>query len=167
MDKNDKKKVEKTDEVEVEKVKEESIENTEVKELRGRISDLEAQVKRTLADYQNLEKRTRGEKRDMILMANRQLLLRILPVLDTLMLAAKHTSDQSITLSIKQFQDILKSEGVEKIEAIGKMFDPLIMECVGTRKGKEWEVLEEVKSGYRIGDIILRPAYVIAGKEKN
>lgn len=41
------------------------------------------------------------------------------------------------------------------------------MECVETREGKEWKVLEELNSGYRMGDIILRPALVVVGKEKS
>lgn len=139
--------------------------NTKVKEENKKIEELENQVKRSLADYQNLEKRTAEERVGWIKQANKDLILRLLPVLDTLMLAAKHTNDQSITVSIKQFQDVLRGEGIERIEAIGKLFDPLIMEAIGTKEGKEWEVLEEVKPGYKLGEIILRPAYVIVGKK--
>lgn len=139
----------------------------EVAILKERIEELENQNKRVLADYRNLEKRIDQERGEWILKANRSLLLNLLPVLDTLILANKHSKskDQNVSLSIQQFLDILKREGVVKIETAGKVFDPLVMECVETRVGEDWKVLEEARSGYRLGDMILRPALVVVGKK--
>jgi molecular chaperone GrpE (heat shock protein) len=39
------------------------------------------------------------------------------------------------------------------------------MECVETREGEDWKVLEETRSGYKFGDMILRPALVVVGKK--
>jgi molecular chaperone GrpE len=133
--------------------------------LKKEIEELENRVERIFADYQNLEKRVAEEKRALISNSNKNLLLRLLPVLDTLMLALAHTKDKGLELSIKQFTDTLEAEGVIRIETKDKLFDPLLMECVGTKKGEELKVLEETRTGYKLGDIILRPALVIVGKK--
>src|SRR5579871_3686591 len=71
----------------------------EIENLKNKITDLENQYRRALADYQNLEKRTREERGEWIRSGNKELLLRLLPVLDILMLAAKHINDKGLDLS--------------------------------------------------------------------
>lgn len=155
MDKNDKTK-DKREEV-----------NKEVEELKKRIEELENNWKRALADYQNLEKRVAEERKEWMLKANKELLLHLLPVLDTLMQAAKHSKDEGLTLSVKQFLDTLKQEGLERIGTVGKIFDPELMECVDTGEGEEGKVLEEVRTGYKYitNGTILRTSLVKVGKK--
>ena len=61
-----------------------------IKELETQGKELEDQLKRVLADYQNLEKRTAEEKQELVKSANRGLILRLLPALDTLVIAQKN-----------------------------------------------------------------------------
>ena len=131
------------------------------------LSNLENQLKRALADYQNLEKRIASEKSSWILASNKNLLLQLLPGLDSLLLAEKHTQDEGVKLSIKHFLDILENAGVTKIETVGKDFDPNLMEAVTTQEGEDNKVLEEVRSGYMLFEAVLRPAQVIVGKSDN
>jgi molecular chaperone GrpE len=140
----------------------------EVELLKTKAEELEDKYKRALADYQNLEKRAAEERREWILKANKDLLLHLLPVLDTLILAEKHikTQNQELALSLKQFLDILKGEGVTRIDAVGKSFDPHFMECVETIEGEEGKVVEELRSGYMFYDKVLRPVLVKVGKTK-
>jgi len=140
----------------------------EIVHLKQKIEELENQVKRTLADYRNLENRVRNERGEWMLKANKQLLLNILPVLDTLMLANKHSQskDQGLNLSVQQFLDILRKEGVIKIGTIGKNFDPNLMEGVVTIEGEEGKVIEELRTGYTLYDKVLRPAQVAVGSAK-
>lgn len=133
--------------------------------LKQKISELENQVKRTLADYQNLEKRVAEQRRELIINANKHLLLRLLPVLDTLMFALLHTKDKGLELSIQQFMDALKAEGVKKIETKDKVFDPKLMECIEVAGGEEGKVISEVLAGYTLNDEVLRPAKVKVGKK--
>ncbi|MBI3984398.1 MAG: nucleotide exchange factor GrpE [Candidatus Levybacteria bacterium] len=127
--------------------------------------NLENQLKRALADYQNLEKRIAGEKSEWIKLSNKDLLLRLLPGLDSLLLAEKHTQDDGVKVSIRHFLDILEQEGVKKIETEGKDFDPKAMEAVSTRVGEEGKVVEELRAGYTLFDLVLRPAQVIVGSK--
>jgi len=98
------------------------------------------------------------------LASNKNLLLRLLPGLDSLLLAEKHTQDEGVKLSIKHFIDSLEAEGVKKIETVGRTFDPNLMEAITTQEGEEGKILEEVRAGYMLYDSVLRPAQVIVGK---
>ena len=139
--------------------KQDSKENEEFK-------NLENQLKRALADYQNLEKRVAEEKSAWVKTANKGLLLRLLPALDNLMLAQKHTEDEGVRLSVNQILNAFKEEGVEKIEVLGKDFDPNLMEAVSTTIGEEGKVVEELRAGYTLFGQVLRPAQVVVGKEE-
>jgi molecular chaperone GrpE len=138
----------------------------EIAHLKQKISELENQVKRIFADYQNLEKRVTNERREWLIKANKDLILRLLPALDFLLLSSKHIEDEGLKLSIQKFFDILKIEGVEKIEAVGKEFDPNLMEGIKTVAGEENKVVEEIRSGFKMGDQVLRPVQVIVGKKE-
>ena len=107
------------------------------------------------------------EKADWIRLSNKDLLLRLLPGLDSLILAQKHTQDEGVKIAIKHFLEILEQEGVKKIETEGKDFDPNLMEVVATREGDAGKVLEETRTGYALGDKVLRPAQVIVGGQEN
>jgi len=141
--------------------------------LHKRIEELEIQLKRSLADYQNLEKRALQEKDELKKTANSRLIEKLLPALDALIITEKHTKDQGVSLSIKKFLDILESEGVKKIETQGQDFDPRLMECVQTievdpttASGQEGKVMEELIPGYILGEKVLRAAQVIVGSSK-
>lgn len=154
----------KDDKIKKNKEKEEKPEEIKQDDNKVRLEECENKYKRALADYQNLEKRVIEEKREWVEIANKDLLLKILPVLDTLMLAQEHSKDQAVAISISQFIDILKQQGVKKIETVGRKFDPILMEAVEVKKGKEAVVLEELRAGYTLYDKVLRAAGVIVGK---
>ena len=135
-----------------------------IKNEKTEFANLENQLKRALADYQNLEKRIAEEKSFWIKIANRDLLLKLLPGIDNLLLAEKHTQDEGIKISTNHLLEILEQVGVKRIETIGKDFDPKLMEAVGTAEGEENKVIEETRVGYMLFDQILRPAQVIVGK---
>lgn len=132
----------------------------------------ENQLKRALADYQNLEKRIAEERSNWIRSANRDLIIRLLPGLDSLLLAEEHTKDPGVKLSIKHFIDNLEAEGVRKIETKNALFDPNFMEAVSTKMvdpstspgQEEGKVVEEIKAGYTLNGEVIRPAQVVVGK---
>lgn len=130
------------------------------------LQNLENQLKRAVADYQNLEKRVASEKAIWIGMANRDLIKRLLPGLDSLLLAESHTQDAGVKISIKHFLDALKEEGVERINTENADFDPNMMEAVSTLEGEEGKVVQEVKAGYTLNGEVIRVAQVIVGSGK-
>lgn len=134
----------------------------ETKELQEKVQDLENQLKRAVADYQNLEKRVSEEKSEWIKMANRDLLLKLLPVFDSLILAQRHIQDEGLNLSVKQFLDVLRNVGVERINTQNQTFDPSTMEAI-EKTGDEGKVLEETRAGFTLFGKMLRPAQVKVG----
>ncbi|KKR24431.1 MAG: nucleotide exchange factor GrpE [Candidatus Levybacteria bacterium RIFCSPHIGHO2_02_FULL_39_36] len=138
--------------------------NKQVEELEQKIRVLEDQLKRAVADYINLEKRTEEEKRDTIKYGNKELLLRLLSGLESLFLAEKYIEDNGLKVTIKHLRDVLKEAGVEQIETAGREFDPNFMECIETIEGKENIVIEETRPGFRLYGKLLKPAQVKVGK---
>ena len=141
--------------------KKEAIE--EITEVEQEVKEWEDKYKRALADYQNLVKRVQEEKIDWIRASNRELLLRLLPLVDTLILAGKHSEDQTLKVTLQQFLDLLKAEGVTRIETKDADFDPHLMEAIESVEGKEGKVVAEVRAGYTLYDKLLRPAQVKVG----
>jgi molecular chaperone GrpE len=132
-----------------------------------KIGELENQLRRALADYQNLEKRVADQKSAWIVSANKDLILRLLPGLDNLLLADKHTEDEGVKIAIRHFLDILEGEGVKKIKTENADFDPNLMEAISTTTGADGKVVEEVKAGYTLNGEVIRAAQVVVGKESN
>ena len=130
------------------------------------IEDWKAKYLRALADYQNLEKRTQAEKPEIRRFAAGGILMRLLPVLDTLTKASTLVQDTGLELALKELSAVLSEQGVEKIEVVGKPFDPHRMECVEVVAGTDNIVVEETLPGYRLHGKILRVAQVKVGKKE-
>lgn len=137
-----------------------------IEKLKKEIEEWKSKYLRALADYQNLEKRISEQKQEFIKYAAEKIIHDLLTVLDTLEKAEEHLKDSGLTLGVKSFKEILGNNGLIKIEVLGKKFDPLTMECIeviGDSKGDD--VIEELRSGYRLGDKIIRVAQVKVGKK--
>lgn len=133
----------------------------QIKKLEDKISELSNNWKRALADYQNLVRRTDEEKQKWNEYASKKIIVKLLPILDTLETAASHLNDDGLNMVTKQFQEILQQEGVTKIKAVEAVFDPKLHECVDTAKGEKNGIISKVyTSGYLYKDTILRPAKV-------
>jgi len=141
------------------------LESKEIESKEG----FEERYKRARADYINLERRVRSQQEEFVKFANSVLVLKLLPVLDDLEKAASK-ADEGLTLVLKNFQEVLKSEGVEEIKVKkGDEFDPNIME--GLQHGntedieaqKVIEVVEVIRKGYKMKEKILRPVQVKVG----
>jgi len=139
--------------------------NKEVEELKTQVIELEDKWKRSMADYHNFKKRAEQDRDSLISFANMVLIKNLIPVIDNLQLASKHTEDVGIKMISTQFEEILKTEGVTKVEAIDKDFDANTMEAV-EKDGEEGLdkkaiVTEVTKDGYVFQDKIIRPAQVV------
>jgi len=141
-----------------------------IAELEQKLGELTAGWQRTQADFVNFKKQSADEKVKYCRSANANLVYDLLPVLDNFQLAAKHfpanlENDnwaQGIKQIEKQFEDILKEEGLERIETVGQTFNPEFheaMEHVESDKPED-EIVEEVLSGYKFDSEVIRPAKV-------
>jgi len=139
---------------------------------------------RAQADMANLRRRTDEDRIANSRFANSRLIANILPVLEELDLAIRHTQgdaggqtgaqtgvNQSLMEGIKLIQrkltGVLESEGVAPIEAVGLMFNPLEHEALGTEESDEMEpgyVTQILRPGFRLHDRVIRPAQVMVAR---
>lgn len=141
------------------------IENEQVLKLQQEMQDLDSNWKRALADYQNLVRRVESDKKDFVKYATANLISKFLPSLDILELAATHSKDTGVQMAVKQFQDVLQSEGLEIIApAVGDSYNHLVHECIenlpSEALAQEGTIAETLSKGYKINDFIIRPARV-------
>ena len=137
--------------------------SSKTSDLKEKIADLENKWKRSLADYENLRKRLEKEREDFVKFSSARLLDKLLPVLDSLESCRGCLEGKGLELLLRQFKEILKSEGVEEIEAMGKVFDPLKMDAVEMGPGEKNKVIDVIMKGYELNGRVLRPAKVKVG----
>ena len=136
---------------------------------------LKEQLLRTAADFDNFRKRTRKELVDAEQRGTDQLLKEMLPVFDNLERAAQHAETASevqsladgIRMVMKQFTDTLGRLNIERVESVGKPFDPSVHEAIqqmATDEHPPGSVATEVQAGYRQGERLIRPALVVVAK---
>jgi molecular chaperone GrpE len=136
------------------------------------------QLLRTAADFDNFRKRTRRELEDAERRGRDDLLKEFLPVFDNLERATAHAAQadssggakalaDGINLVIRQFLDTLRKLGIERIEAVGKPFDPGQHEAIQQLETNDFPpgiIAAEVQAGYRTGERLVRPALVVVAK---
>lgn len=125
---------------------------------------LSDQLKRALADYQNLKKRIEKDQLAYVKYANSSLIDKLLTVLDDLERADHHLKDQGLELAITQFKSVLNQEGIKEIKILNQEFNPQFAECVELVQGTKNQVIAVIKKGYQLYDKVLRPAQVKVGK---
>ncbi len=132
--------------------------------LEQKAAELEDRLKRSLADYVNLEKRIDSQRQLFVTLATVSIVTKMVEVLDDLYLSYNHLQDQGLKMTIDKFVNILRSEGVEEISAENQEFDPQTMECVEVVDGPKDQVISIRKRGYKLNDQVIRPAQVAVGK---
>ena len=124
-----------------------------------------AQLKRVMADYDNFKKRVVKDQLEFAKFAGKELIIKLLPVLDDLERAEAHVKDAGLSLAIKHLREVLSAEGVSELELLGKTYDPTLAEATESVDGPKNQVVEVVRIGYKLNDMILRPAQVKVGSE--
>ncbi|MEJ2347873.1 MAG: nucleotide exchange factor GrpE [Patescibacteria group bacterium] len=134
-----------------------------IKKADKELKDVENQLARALADYDNLRKRVEREREELEKLAGIKFAIKILTIFDMLEEAQKHLKDSGIALTLEEFIKILKEEGIEKIKAEpGDEFDEGLHEAVEVVKnGKDGKIADVVLTGWRFNDgPIIRPTKV-------
>jgi molecular chaperone GrpE len=132
-------------------------------------------LRRLQADFDNYRKRTLREQTARASMASQALVTRLLPVLDNFELAvsaAEQSRDfermlKGVEMVFGELREVLEGEGLVKIEAEGKPFDPERHEAVIAVEQEDAEpgtVTDIVRTGYELRGKVLRPAMVKVAK---
>ena len=154
--------------------KEENVENKKAKKEqeivpKSEYDELDDRYKRMLAEFENFKKRSAKERESLYNSILSDVVAGMLPILDNLENASKiETKDEEykkgIELVLKQFQDTLKSKGVEEIKTVGETFDPELHEAVSSIQDEtkgEKEIVQEYRKGYKIGSKVIRHSMVV------
>jgi molecular chaperone GrpE len=132
-------------------------------------------LRRLQADFDNYRKRTLREQTARAASASQALVARLLPVLDNFELAvsaAEQSRDfdrmlKGVEMVFGELREVLESEGLVRIEAEGKPFDPERHEAVIAVEEEDTEpgmVVDIVRAGYELRGKVLRPAMVKVAK---
>lgn len=134
------------------------------------------QLVRLQADFENYRKRVEKEKPELINFGKTEVILSFLSLYDVLLKAKKQVEDknasienikQGLKMIFEEFAKVFKAQGVEIISAKGKPYDAMTQEVITTIPCKPEDdglVLEEISSGVKMGDRVIRPAQVVVGK---
>ena len=136
-----------------------------------KIKELTDRVKRQMAEFENFRKRTEKEKSSMYEMGARDIIERILPVVDNFERGLASIPEEAKATPFadgmekiyKQFQKTLEEAGVKAIEAVGQEFDPnfhnAVMHVDDESLGEN-VVAEELLKGYMYRDTVVRHSMV-------
>jgi molecular chaperone GrpE len=155
------------------------VEADELESLRQKLAEAEAKAvenldgwQRAVAEFQNYKKRMDRDREAEKAWMKGELVRKVLPVLDDLerALLNRPAGDpwaNGIELITRKLQSILEAEGIERIEAQGKAFDPNYHEAISYEPSAGVEsgsVIAIIQNGYMLGDRVVRPALVRVAK---
>jgi molecular chaperone GrpE len=122
------------------------------------------------ADSENFRRRTERQLSEMQEVSTARLVKKLLPVLDDLEMAVQATESgeekkvlmEGVGMVAKKLKAVLEAEGLERIQAVGKPFDPDLHEAVEKVEGNGEvdTVLEEIRSGYTFKGKVIRHSLV-------
>ena len=141
----------------------------EVENQKAELDEREDRLKRLMAEFDNFKKRSAKEREQLYNSLISDIAISFLPVIDNLEKAVSvKTEDENyrigVELVLKQFKEVLESNGVKAIEAVGKTFDPELHEAVSSVEDPELgeqEIKEEYRKGYIIGNKVIRHSLVV------
>ncbi|MGB9715265.1 MAG: nucleotide exchange factor GrpE [Thermodesulfovibrionales bacterium] len=158
---------------EPEVVKETSEEEKE--RLISQLQEINDKYLRLYAEFENYKKRVNKDKEELIKYANESLIYQLLPVIDNLEMALKHSNNdissglvQGVENTLREFQRTLEKFGLIPIDALNKPFDPSMHEAMSVVSREDMEeniVVEEFRKGYIFKEKVIRPSLVSVSKK--
>lgn len=142
--------------------------------LQETLAELNDKYLRLYAEFDNYKKRVQREKEDLIKYSNEDILYHLLPVMDNLEMALKHSADnmseglvKGVEITLREFQRVTEKFGLVPIPAAGKPFDPSVHHAMSQVERTDMEdktVAEEFRKGYTFCGKVLRPSLVAVSK---
>ncbi len=133
-------------------------------------ADLNDAMLRERADAENVRRRADADRAKLGSIHKAMVVKDLLPVIDNFERALKNVPKElekndyikGVEGVVKQFTTTLEKLGVQRIKTVSEHFDPNTMEAVTMEEGDgEHEIVsEELQSGYKMGEELIRPAMV-------
>lgn len=133
-------------------------------------------LKYMMAEFDNYRKQMEKQIDSRIESGKGELLLKFLGLRDDYLRAlemAKQSKSEAVVIEglegiLKNFDSLLKSEGVMEIETIGTPFDPNVHDVIGFSHEEETEeniITKEIRKGYMLNNKVLRPSLVLISRK--
>ena len=155
------------------KHKEEKKEKQKTDPKDEKIKELTETLQRLQAEFENYKKQVEKQFANIRKCASESLIIKLLPILDSFELAFRNKESnkeeflKGVELIYSQLYNVLRSEGLKPIEALGKECDPYKHEVLLKEESeKDNIVLEELQKGYMLNDKVIRHTKVKIGKKK-
>jgi molecular chaperone GrpE len=143
----------------------------EVAECKAKADEWLDQYRRSVAEFANYRKRQEREKQQQTVRLSIEVMKKLLPVVDDLQRAIKNTPRelagvswvQGIDLIEHKLESVLTEFQVVPIQALGATFDPNFHASLMQAESDAYPagtVMEELQTGYMLGDQVLRPTLV-------
>ena len=145
----------------------------ELEETKQNLAEYEEKLKHSLADFQNLQRKTQSDIENGINLKIDKLLLKFLTIYDDLFLAKKVLADEKIDVSglesiVKNMNSLLLEYKVTPINALGEIFNPNFHEAVSVVEDSsldEGTITKEIRKGYISQNRVIRPTIVEISKK--
>jgi molecular chaperone GrpE len=159
-------------EVEI-KSNEEQTPDNEIEQLKQDLTNCEDKLKRSLADYINLERKTKSDIQNGIAEKFDKFMLQFLTIYDDLVrakdiLKKENPEAQGLDGILKNIDSLLESYGVTPISALGEIFDPNLHEAIAVTHDDSLDdntITKELRKGYISHNRTLRPTLVEISKK--
>ena len=155
------------------KKKEQKVPKKKFQEYKKQLNELTEHLQRLQAEFENYKKRIEAEKKEFIKYTNTELILKLLPIVDSFELALKNIEKHAdfvkgVELIYSQFYEVLEREGIRRIDALNKKFDANKHEVmiVVESDAEPDTVIEELQPGYMLNDKVIRHTKVKISKKK-
>ncbi len=150
--------------------------NHAVEEKEEMLKALQEKLLYLQADFDNFKKLKIKEKQDTLKFGNEVLIRELLPVLDNLERALDHASKtedfkgihEGVKIISHELLKVLERAGIEKVDALGKKFDPNFHEAFMQEEKDDIEadtVVSEMQKGYILNGRLIRPSMVTISKK--
>lgn len=160
---------------EVEAVTAEPVPEPEPVPAADPVKDLQEQLLRLRADFENFRKRTRREKEEWTVRSLEHICGDLLPVLDSFELGLKNAGDLKLSEDVlkgfvlvrEQLRNVLGKYGLSDVDAENQAFDPNLHEAIAQVPSPEiaaGQVMAMTRRGYKLGERLLRPAQVVVSQ---
>lgn len=141
-----------------------------ISELNAKIGELNDKYLRVAAELENTRRRASLDIESVSRNRAMGVAEKILPVMDAVASALKHTpDDEGIKSMERALQNAFAQIGIVKIESIGEILNPQFHNAIQmvdkpTPETKTNTIVEEMQTGYMFGDTVLRTAMVVVSK---
>jgi molecular chaperone GrpE len=147
--------------------------NSKIIELQQKLVSCEDKLKRSLADFINLERKTKSDIENGVNQKLDEFIIKFLTIYDDLVrakevLKKENPNAQGLDFILKNIEALLSEYGIAPINALGEIFDPHLHEAISVIEDENLDentITKEIRKGYISHKRTLRPTLVEISKK--